>query len=233
MTQHLRIGDPAIEIRLRPSAQARRFTLRVPSGGADGAVLTLPRHASRTAALEFVQANESWLREKLAGRGARIVAAHGAELPFLGRLLRIEATGAPGRLKAERGVLLVPGQTRLVPGKVRGYMREAARQVLVERAHHHAGRLRRRPGRITLRDTRSRWGSCTSEGDLMFSWRLVMAPWEVMDYVAAHEVAHLAELNHSPRFWTHVADLCPDFEAQRHWLRLNGASLHRYDFSFG
>jgi predicted metal-dependent hydrolase len=230
VTQHLRIGEPVIEIRLRRSGQARRFVLRVPNTGPD-AVLSLPRHASRTAALDFVAANEAWLREKLAARGQQILAAHGAELPFQGETLRIEALGRPGRLAAERGILRVPGEFRHVPGKVKGFLREAARERLVARVLYHAGRLDRQPGRITLRDTRARWGSCTSEGHLMFSWRLVMAPQEVLDYVVAHEVAHLVEMNHSKRFWSLVAELRPDHEDQRHWLRHNGAKLHHYAFS--
>jgi predicted metal-dependent hydrolase len=230
VTRHLRIGEPAIEIRLRPNAQARRFILRVPSTGCE-AVLTLPRNATRGAAIEFVRAHEAWLREKLAARGARILAAPGTDLPFLGGMLRIETAGAAGRLAARDGILHIPGRIESVPGKVKGFLCEAARQQLAARVLHHAARLGRRPGRITLRDPRARWGSCTCQGDLMFSWRLVMAPAEVLDYVAAHEVAHLAEMNHSARFWSLVADLDPEYQAARHWLRLNGAGLHRYDFA--
>jgi predicted metal-dependent hydrolase len=94
----------------------------------------------------------------------------------------------------------------------------------------HAARLRLPVGRISLRDPRSRWGSCTATGDLMFSWRLVLAPAFVLDYVAAHEVAHLKEMNHSPAFWAVVRRLCPDYEAPREWLRRNGGALHGWDF---
>ena len=94
----------------------------------------------------------------------------------------------------------------------------------------HAARLGRRFGRVTLRDTRGRWGSCSAAGDLMFSWRLILAPDAVLDYVAAHEVAHLAEMNHSPRFWATLAGLTPEYAAPRDWLRRNGAGLMAYDF---
>ena len=86
----------------------------------------------------------------------------------------------------------------------------------------------RPPARISMRDTRSRWGSCSRAGNLNFSWRLVMAPENVLDYVVAHEVAHLRELNHSARFWTLVDTLCPDVKDARWWLRTHGAALHRY-----
>jgi predicted metal-dependent hydrolase len=90
--------------------------------------------------------------------------------------------------------------------------------------------LGRRFSRLSLRDTRSRWGSCSSRGGLSYSWRLILAPPDVLDYVAAHEVAHLAEMNHSPAFWALVARLCPGYQAPRGWLRREGAGLHRYRF---
>ena len=86
---------------------------------------------------------------------------------------------------------------------------------------------------LALRDTRSRWGSCTHEGRLMYSWRLAMAPPEVLDYVAAHEVAHLAHMDHSPRFWAAVATLMPGYAPRRAWLRRNGADLMAWSFRAG
>jgi predicted metal-dependent hydrolase len=130
----------------------------------------------------------------------------------------------------EGGVLCVPGGPEQLAPRVGAWLREVARQDCVAAAERHAARLRRSFGKITMRDTRSRWGSCTSAGDLMFSWRLVLAPPDVLDYVVAHEVAHLAEMNHSPRFWRQVERLCPDYAASRQWLRRNGAALQAFDF---
>ncbi|WP_316016065.1 SprT family zinc-dependent metalloprotease, partial [Roseobacter sp. HKCCA0434] len=110
------------------------------------------------------------------------------------------------------------------------WLRQLARDRLSEATARHAAALDSVPGRLTLRDTRSRWGSCTSEGNLMFSWRLILAPPPVLDYVAAHEVAHLLEMNHSLRFWAHVERLFPGWQAQRDWLRAEGAALHRFRF---
>ncbi len=106
-----------------------------------------------------------------------------------------------------------------------------ARDRLVAACDGHAARLGRGYRSLTLRDTRSRWGSCSAAGGLMFSWRLILAPPEILDYVAAHEVAHLAEMNHSPAFWRVVAGLCPDYARHRAWLRKHGQTLHAYDFS--
>jgi predicted metal-dependent hydrolase len=105
-----------------------------------------------------------------------------------------------------------------------------ARDRLAAACDRHAQRLGRRPAALVLRDTRSRWGSCSAQGVLMFSWRLAMAPPAVLDYVAAHEVAHLAEMNHSRAFWATVARLLPDHAAPRAWLRAEGGALHRWRF---
>jgi predicted metal-dependent hydrolase len=101
---------------------------------------------------------------------------------------------------------------------------------LVQASDHYAAKIGRRVTRVTLRDTRSRWGSCTAEGALMYSWRLIMAPPEVLRYVAAHEVAHLVEMNHSNRFWAVVEGLYPGWQTQRAWLRSHGGALHGLRF---
>lgn len=221
-------GDPPVEIALRRSGVARRYSLRV--SGLDGRVtLTLPRRASLADGLAFARSREAWIRNALASRTPVQEVVPGTVLPVEGRALRIDA--APVRtVRVDGPRLLVPdaGPTGV---RVAAFLKATARRRLAAATERHAARLGRPPGRITLRDPRSRWGSCSSSGDLMFSWRLVMAPPEVLDYVAAHEVAHLAEMNHSPAFWAVVARLCPGYAPHRAWLRAEGASLHRYRFA--
>ncbi len=127
----------------------------------------------------------------------------------------------------EDGRLLLPGPAEDPAPRLAAFLRAAARDRLAAACDRHAARLGRPWRRLTLRDPRSRWGSCTAAGDLMFSWRLVLAPPPVLDYVAAHEVAHLARMDHSPAFWAVVDGLCPGWEASRDWLRREGAGLHR------
>lgn len=215
---------------MRRHARARRFVLRVSSAG-PGATLTLPTGAPRSAAIEFLESQEPWLRERLSRQGQRVRATIGAELPFRGSVVRIVDAGHESRLRLRDGSLQVPGRASAVPSKVRAFFHENARQEILARTARYSAILGVQARRITLRDPRSRWGSCTSEGNLMFSWRLVMAPVDVLDYVVAHEVAHLVEMNHSERFWDVVAQICPVFATQRQWLRENGAHLHCYDFS--
>lgn len=220
-------GDPPLEIALRPSAQARRFSLRV--SRIDGRVtLSFPTRAGRASALAFAREKEGWLRATLAALPGAQVVAVGARLPVEGRALPLVA--APLRLaRAEGGVLLVPPGRRTGPAAA-AFLKALAHDRLGAAVARHAAALGRSPGQIALRDTRSRWGSCTAAGRLMFSWRLAMAPPEVLDYVAAHEVAHLAHMDHSPAYWAVVARLFPDHAAARGWLRGNGGALQAWRF---
>ncbi|MGB5557542.1 MAG: M48 family metallopeptidase, partial [Paracoccaceae bacterium] len=126
--------------------------------------------------------------------------------------------------------LLVPGAPEQAAARIRAFLKLAARDRLNVAVDRYADLAGRRVSNITLRDTRSRWGSCTSDGRLMFSWRLIMAPPRVLDYVAAHEVAHLVEMNHSPAYWAVVRRIYPDYEVQRRWLRAHGQKLHAVRF---
>ena len=113
---------------------------------------------------------------------------------------------------------------------MQGYLKALARDHLVEESDKFAARLGMEYARLSLRDTRSRWGSCTQDKALMYSWRLVLAPFDVLSYVAAHEVAHLKFMDHSAQFWDQVGDLYGEYEAPRAWLKAQGASLHRFQF---
>jgi predicted metal-dependent hydrolase len=221
-------GDPPVEIVLRPSARARRMTLRV--SRLDGRVtLTLPPRVAEAEAMAFAESQRGWIAEAL-GRVAPVERpSAGGYVPFEGKPVEVRI----GRVRApvlEGGALQVPGPEARVPAQVLAFLKVTARLRLTEAADRHAAALGRPVRRITLRDPRARWGSCAPDGSLMFSWRLVMAPPDVLDYVAAHEVAHLAEMNHGPGFWAIVRTLYPSYERQRRWLRREGQALHAWDF---
>ncbi len=227
MDRALLPGNPSIEIALRRSARARRFSLRV--SRLDGRVtLTLPLRAREGDALDFARAQEGWIRKALSVLPLRRAVAEGDEIPLEGRgvILTRAAVRAP---RVEGGRLLLPHSGAVGP-RVVAFLRHAARARLALACDSYARQVGRPYRTLALRDTRSRWGSCSSDGRLMFSWRLVMAPPSVLDYVAAHEVAHLVEMNHSPAFWRVVTGLKPDWQADRAWLRSEGHLLHGYLF---
>lgn len=223
-------GAPEVEVTLRRSRRARRLSLRVSQ--LDGRVtLTLPASLPLSQAQEFLRAQDGWLRRQLGGLVQPVMVTEGASVPILGvpHLVRRAAVRAATITGSE---VLVPERGAAGP-RVKAAVLLLAQARIAERAGHYAARAGRSHGAIALRDTRGRWGSCAANGRLMFSWRLALAPAEVLDYVVAHEVAHLVQMNHSPAFWAEVARLCPGYERPRDWLRRHGAGLHRYRFDAG
>ncbi|MEM7438501.1 MAG: SprT family zinc-dependent metalloprotease [Pseudomonadota bacterium] len=226
MANQVEIGDPPITIAVKRSARARRYSLRISS--VDGGVsLTVPQRANLDDALDFARTKEAWLRGHLDLKPDTVTVGIGACVPIEGQMVTV-ATGQGRKTIRSGDVLQVP--VRGAPRRVKAYLQTLARDRLSNASDRYAARLGRSFSKITLRDTRSRWGSCTSEGALMYSWRLVMAPPSVLDYVAAHEIAHLVEMNHAPAFWSVVESLYPDHRSARSWLREEGPALHRYRF---
>ncbi len=221
-------GSPPIALLLRRSARAKRITLRISQ--LDGRVtLTMPTRLAEREAVAFARSKEPWIREHLEARGDDQTVRLGSEVPVGGRLLQV----VPGKGRSVRigqDEIAVPGPEGRIGARLGAYLKEVARDRLAGACDDYAARLGRSYTRITMRDTRSRWGSCTSDGGLMFSWRLIMAPPAVLDYVAAHEVAHLAEMNHSPAFWSGVERIYGPYKEPRGWLRTHGNALHRYKF---
>ncbi|WP_158966077.1 M48 family metallopeptidase [Chachezhania sediminis] len=226
MADHRLAGSPPVPLTLRRSARARRIILRV--SRLDGRVtLTLPRGVSEAEALDFARAKADWIRDHLAQRGSDVVVDAGARVPVDG-VMRLVVPVPGRRVVLHDDRVEVPADA---PGaRLKSWLKTLARERLAEASDHYSDALGRRYTRITLRDTRSRWGSCSSHGGLMFSWRLVMAPPHILDYVAAHEVAHLAEMNHSSAFWANVEDIYGPYDSARGWLRTKGNDLHRYRF---
>ncbi|MEN8896256.1 MAG: SprT family zinc-dependent metalloprotease [Yoonia sp.] len=212
---------------MRRSARARKLSLRV--SRLDGKVtLTIPQRSPLREGIDFLESREIWLRTHLIRLAPEAVVHAGGVVPYRGDDLPVEV-GSVKRTALRDGVLYVPDEAT-AGLRAKAFLKLCARDVLAEASDRYAAMVGRSYSRLSIRDTRSRWGSCSSEGVLMYSWRLIMAPPEVLDYVAAHEVAHLVEMNHSAAFWAVVERICPDYSVHRAWLRKNGDVLHRVNF---
>ena len=227
MGRHTLEGNPPIDVILRHSARAKRLSLRI--SRLDGRVtLTLPRRAPEREGIAFLQTKENWLRRHLSDMKPAIPVSVGLSIPLRGVVTPV-AIGEGKRARITPAQIEVSASASAAP-QVKALLRHAARDALALASDKYANQLGKTYDRLSIRDTRSRWGSCSSQGALMYSWRLIMAPPEVLDYVAAHEVAHLVEMNHKPAFWAVVERLCPDYETHRRWLRDEGDHLHRVIF---
>jgi predicted metal-dependent hydrolase len=221
-------GNPPGEVVLRRSARARRLSLRI--SRLDGrATLTLPHQVPEREGMAFVRERESWLRKHIAQVEPEVRIRIGGTVSFEGAEVQLVA-GDVKRARLVDGALMLPDDPNMAGKRVAAFLKLRARDALADASDRYSRAVGKSYGRISLRDTRSRWGSCSSAGDLMYSWRLVMAPPQVLEYVAAHEVAHLQHMDHSDRFWGVVDRLFPNHKACRKWLRDNGGSLHRVRF---
>lgn len=221
-------GNPGITLKLRKNPRARRMTLRI--SRVDGAVtLTVPRGVSDREALAFAAEKQDWVLGHLSKQEAQALVAPGQTLSVAGSDFHLQM-GAGKRLRVIGNVIELPQPIETGRRHLLAWLKEQARAELTRASDHYAVKLGRGYSRLTLRDTRSRWGSCSSAGALMYSWRLILAPRAVLNYVAAHEVAHLQEMNHSADFWRVVDALYGPHKEARAWLRHEGPNLHRFRF---
>jgi len=223
----LRAPPRAIPVRWRASARAKRVSLRICPRQAE-VVVTLPHLAGRRAGIALIREHADWVIEKLARLSSPLDFVPGAALPLGGvaHVVRHEPYRRGGPF-LEDGALVVTGARAFLRRRLADFLRAEAQRRITRLAQPHAVALGVTPRAIRVKDPRSRWGSCAPDGTLAFSWRLVMAPEWVADYVVAHEVAHLRELNHSPRFWALLDGLTPHREAAVAWLRAEGPALLR------
>lgn len=213
---------------LRRNPRARRLILRIDSGG-EGAVVTLPRGVAIAEALAFAHAKRDWIARRLDAVPARVPFADGARVALMGRCTTIRHEGSGrGAVRLAGDEICVRGAPARLSALVTGWLKCEARRAILARVDTACRRLGKPAGRVVLRDPRTRWGSCAANGNLSFSWRLIMAPAFVLDYVVAHEVAHLAVANHGAGFWRIVESLGVDVGAAREWLGVHGRGLHRF-----
>jgi predicted metal-dependent hydrolase len=223
-------------INVRRIASARRFTLRVRAATQD-VVLTMPARGNLGEAKSFASRHAAWIGAKLRLLPERIPLQAGGLVPLRGTVHLIThcpakrrgvwlEEGAPDQ--ADTPLLCVNAEAPFVPRRVRDFLVKEASRDIKTAVECHTRKLGVAPRRITLRDTTSRWGSCSSSGALNFSWRLIMAPHFVLDYLAAHESAHLLHMNHSAAFWAAVARLTADTARAEAWLKAHGSGLLRF-----
>jgi predicted metal-dependent hydrolase len=219
-------------VELRRHARATRYTLRVQATNR-AIMLTMPMRGSVREAKAFAERNGGWIAARLKRLPQAIPFADGLELPLRGVPHRIaHRSGARGTVWTETGsdmpLLIVAGDRAHLARRVRDFLKREAKRDLDAASRRYAAQLGVAIKRISIRDQSSRWGSCTAAGVLSYSWRLILSPPHVLEYLAAHEVAHLVEMNHSRRFWRVVERICPDWERAKAWLNTQGTALHRY-----
>jgi len=219
-------GEKVI-VRLEINPKAKRLILRLDERKRE-AVAIAPNRRKLADAAEFASERIDWLARQLSDLPKPLSLQPGNCFNLRGQTCQISLDGPGRRAALEPGdlpVLRVPGAKETAHKRVERFLRGEAQSDLTRAVERYCDQLAVTSRRVSVKDTRSRWGSCTSDGRLAFSWRLIMAPPSVLDYVAAHECAHLLEMNHSPAFWAHVSRCCPNWKSERAWLRQHGREL--------
>lgn len=225
-----RLPLDGVAARLSVNPRARRLSIRIDARAGE-AVLIAPSERKLADVVAFARTKASWMRERLAERPHGTPLEPGAIIDLFGRPTRLVAVSGAGAARlidsADGPVIQSGGEGEAFARRVENLFKRLARQVLVERTEHHLRTLGQRPVKVSIADTRSRWGSCSPHNrSIRYSWRVIMAPPAVADYLAAHEVAHLVHADHSPAYWSVVQKLVGDHRPFRKWLRDNGPALH-------
>ncbi len=217
------IGEFPLILRRHPRAKHMKLRFEARSGSA---LLTLPPGISDRKALQFAEKHYDWLSDQYDQSPESTPLAAGNIIPFRGQQLNIiHAPDRPAGIYIKNGQLVVGGPQAGFETRLQNWLKKQARLVLNEAVEKFTPMLGCGPHRVMVRDTRSRWGSCSTRKNLSFSWRLIMAPPDILHYVVAHEMAHLVEMNHSPAFWKIVKKMYPDWKKSRRWLKSEGNSL--------
>lgn len=228
------VAGREIPLTIRSNRRATRLTLRIEPGG-KALKMTVPPGVPIRDVEDFLERHKGWIADKVEKLPEAGGLRDGGEVMLRGVSHRIVLTGKlRGVTEVSEfdgePVLLVSGDPQHTGRRLSDFLKKEARKDLEEAAHFHARQSGKRISSIKLKDTKSRWGSCTHDGHLSFSWRIAMAPPHVIDYLAAHEVAHLTEMNHGPRFWALCEKLCPGTKEAKTWLKRHGSALHAVDF---
>lgn len=223
-------GDEnSIEVNPRKSARAKKISIKISSH--NGVELIIPKNTSAARALKFLYSKEDWIvnKSREIRETEQVDIIEGAKIPVQGKFYSIKHSGSlRGVTHLHGDLIVVSGPEESIARKVINFLKQLAKKEITSRAEIEAMKLGVNYKKITVRDTTSRWGSCSHNKNLSFSWRLILAPKEVLDYVVAHEISHLLEMNHSKNFWNIVESIYPDHQSPRKWLKENGQSLHMY-----
>lgn len=228
------VGGREVPLTVKTDKRATRLTLRIEPGGR-ALKMTIPPNLPFQEVDNFLHRNHDWLRKKFEKLPQDEELGDGSSVTIRGEQYQIVRTGKlrgvteAGEIGG-RKVLFVGGAPEHLQRRIRDFLKKEAKADLERLVTLHAEASGKRFQSISYKDTKSRWGSCTHDGRLNFSWRIVMAPPFVIDYLAAHEVAHLSEMNHGPKFWALCRKLCPATDEAKAWLKQNGSALHAVEF---
>ncbi|MDR6432767.1 M48 family metallopeptidase [Brucella pseudogrignonensis] len=225
------VAGRELPLRVLENPRAKRLTLRIETGG-KGLRVTIPPGLPDREVQSFLVRHQGWIESRIAKMPDQAGLRAGVKIPIRGVPHLITHQAGRGTVDLLEGnVLLVHGDPAHLSRRIADYLKHEVKRDIEQLVARHTATVGRKAKAVRFKDTKSRWGSCTSDGVLSFSWRIGMAPAPVINYLVAHEVAHLIEMNHGPKFWKLCHELCPDTERCKAWLKRNGSALQAIDFT--
>ncbi|WP_297323135.1 SprT family zinc-dependent metalloprotease [uncultured Bartonella sp.] len=234
----LELSDRLLPLTIVKSERAKRLTLRIEAGG-KAVRVTVPPSTSQNQTMNFVERYRGWIEKRISHLPPpqdTPMLRVGVFIPILGHPYEIVHGKGRGTVEIvpdddkKGGKIVVYGESEHIPRRLSDALKKQAALVIAPLIVKHSAIVGRKPASVRYKDTKSRWGSCSADGHLSFSWRIVMAPFGVINYLVAHETAHLAEMNHGTAFWSLCEKLCPNAKQYQAWLKRNGQALHAIEF---
>ena len=216
------------DVKVKKTSVAKKLVLRIDSKD-HCAILSIPKYCLRKQALKFLQENEVWIINTLANLPKLSNFADGDEISVFGKIYKICHENKHKGTRFEGDLLKVGGDKVFLHRRVKDFLKKEAVDKLAEISIKTAEKIGVKIASVTVKDTKSRWGSCSTKGNINYNWRIVLAPKKVIDYLVCHEVSHLKHPNHSTDFWSTVESLCPSYKDSRNWLKTHGKELYKYN----
>lgn len=216
------------DVKVKKTSVAKKLVLRIDTKD-HCAILSIPKYCLRKQALKFLQENEVWIINTLANLPKLSNFADGDEISVFGNIYKICHENKHKGTRFEGDLLKVGGDKVFLHRRVKDFLKKEAVDKLAEISIKTAEKIGVKIASVTVKDTKSRWGSCSTKGNINYNWRIVLAPKEVIDYLVCHEVSHLKHPNHSTDFWKTVESLCPSYKDSRNWLKTHGKELYKYN----
>ena len=220
-------------VQLRHSKRSKRMALRL-NPKKRVIELVIPPRASTAQAQLFLASHQDWIAKTLASLPQSFIFEDGAQMPLFGANVTLnfsdQISHKSPKIALEESILTISANLNEPQLRLKRFIKAEIKDLLTRLSIEKAEEIGKTVKSVTVRDTSSRWGSCSPDGAISYSWRLAFAPYESIDYVVAHEIAHLVHMDHSPRFWAQTEKMCLDYKKGKTWMRQNSAELMRYQF---
>ena len=224
--KYIKLQNRSYQINIKKDKRAKRIILKV--SNIDGNIsITLPKYESEKKGLKFLLKNQEWVLKQLNSFPKKVPFKNLSEIPYMGKMHKIIHLSKSGNLiYIYKNQIIFFGKKENLSKNIKSWLYGKAKNEIIKLANSNVSYLGKKYNKIYIKDLKSSWGICGPSGNISFSWRLILAPKHVMEYIVVHELCHLVEFNHGKEFWQLVTAIFPQRDLSQNWLKINGVKLH-------